>query len=53
MEPIKIETKKDRYIITHRCGKCGYEKKNKTNLADNFNTILQISEGGPTSFGKI
>jgi len=44
MEPIKIETKKDGYIITHHCEKCGYQKKNKSNPTDNFTTLLQISE---------
>lgn len=30
MEPVAIEIKGKEFIITHRCVKCGYEKRNKT-----------------------
>lgn len=43
MEPISIEQKRDEYIITHRCEKCGYEKRNKSIPTDNFDEILKIS----------
>ena len=42
MEPIKTELRKDEYIITHRCLKCGFEKRNKTEKGDNFEVILKI-----------
>lgn len=36
MEPIRIETGGRKMSITHRCGKCGYEKKNKAQKGDNL-----------------
>jgi rubrerythrin len=42
MEPIKIDYESGEYIITHRCQKCGYEKRNKTDPNDNFQIILEI-----------
>lgn len=44
MKPVNIETEKDEYVITHRCEKCGHEKRNKSIPADNFDEILKISE---------
>jgi len=44
MEPIGIEMKNGKYIIIHRCIKCGFKKKNKTAKNDNFDTIIQISK---------
>ncbi len=43
MEPIAIEVKNDKYIITHRCAKCNKEKKNKASINDNFDTIISLS----------
>jgi len=42
MEPVSIETEKDEYIITHRCKKCGHEKRNKSAQGDNFDKLLEI-----------
>ncbi len=44
MEPIGIEIKAGEYIITHRCVKCGHEKKNKTVAADEMEKIIEISK---------
>jgi hypothetical protein len=43
MEPVGVETKRGGYIILHRCAVCGFERKNKTLEADNFDAIIQIS----------
>jgi RNHCP domain len=43
MEPIGIDSKKGKYVILHKCVKCGYERKNKTIDDDNFDTILKIA----------
>jgi rubrerythrin len=43
MEPTGAELKKGTWVISHRCTKCGFERKNKTAPDDDFNTILQIS----------
>jgi hypothetical protein len=42
MEPVEIEMKEGEYVITHRCVKCGYQKKNKAAADDNFEEILGI-----------
>ncbi len=43
MEPIDIEQKDGKFIIVHRCQKCGFVRKNKMQENDDFNTILKIS----------
>lgn len=43
MEPVEVKKKKDEYIITHRCLKCGFIKPNKAVKDDNFQMIVQIS----------
>lgn len=43
MEPVSVEVKSGEYTITHRCVKCGFEKRNKTSKDDNFEVVLQIS----------
>ncbi|MEM1369990.1 MAG: RNHCP domain-containing protein [Cyanobacteria bacterium P01_H01_bin.15] len=42
MRPVAVETKKDSYIILHRCVICGFERRNKVSSNDNFETLLQI-----------
>jgi hypothetical protein len=44
MEPVEIEAAKGtRYIITHRCKKCGGESKDKfREETDNFDDFLKI-----------
>lgn len=42
MRPIGVEIKLGKYIILHKCEKCGEVKKNKTNPRDNFENILKI-----------
>jgi rubrerythrin len=43
MKPISIESKKDSYVIVHKCEKCGKIKKNKSAPDDNFDIILQTA----------
>ena len=42
MEPIGAEIKKGENIILHRCGRCGFEKKNKASKEDDFEIILRL-----------
>ena len=44
MKPINIEKKSDKYIILHKCLKCGTKKKNKASRFDSFETLIKISE---------
>ena len=42
MKPSKLEMKRGENILTHRCVKCGYEKRNKMSPEDNFEETLKI-----------
>lgn len=43
MRPAKVEIEKGEYVLTHRCVKCGREKRNKMSPKDNFQEVLKIS----------
>jgi rubrerythrin len=42
MEPVGIETKGGKYVITHECKKCGKRVKNKVAEGDNFEKLLKL-----------
>ncbi len=44
MKPIYIEKKGDEYILTHRCEKCEFERKNKASPSDDFDEVIKISQ---------
>lgn len=44
MEPVRIDLKKGEYVITHRCVKCGHEKKNAASAKDSIGLILKMIE---------
>jgi len=35
--------KSQKYIIVHRCIKCGFKKKNKVSPGDDFGALLSLS----------
>ena len=43
MEPIDLELKDGRYILVHRCQKCGFVRRNKICEQDNFEAVLALS----------
>ncbi len=43
MEPAGIEKEHGKFAIVHKCAKCGYVKKNKADVADNFEEIIKLS----------
>ena len=43
MKPIRVEKKKDAYVIVHKCEVCGEERKNKISPLDSFEQIIKIS----------
>jgi hypothetical protein len=43
MAPVAVEPGRKGYIITHKCRRCGFEGRNRTVEADNFDAILAIS----------
>jgi hypothetical protein len=42
MRPIRTEKDHGEYTITHKCIKCGTEKKNKMQKGDDFEALLSI-----------
>ena len=42
MEPINIELKDGKYVLLHRCKKCGFERRNKVCEADDFDAVLNV-----------
>ena len=44
MEPVNLELKKGEYILTHKCEKCGAEKRCKTSASDNIKALTMLSE---------
>jgi len=45
MEPIELEIKKGTYIIVHKCLKCGYCKRNKSQPGDSMEQLIRLSGG--------
>ncbi len=43
MEPVGMEIKQGKYVILHRCVKCGHEKANKAEARDDYAAILKLS----------
>jgi len=43
MRPISVTSKKDGYVILHKCEKCGKERNNKSADNDNFDAILKAT----------
>lgn len=52
MKPISVETDGGRFVITHRCEKCGKTIRQKTSDTDNMDAIIQISQNNSFIFGK-
>jgi hypothetical protein len=43
MKPVRVETEKGlKQLLTHRCEKCGYEKRNRLEIGDNFDAVLAV-----------
>lgn len=42
MKPIRAEKRGKDLVLTHKCVKCGFERKNKVSEEDNFNKILKL-----------
>ena len=42
MEPVSVEAKSKKYVITHRCLKCKVIKKNRSASYDSFEAILGV-----------
>lgn len=51
MEPVAVEAESGGYVITHRCMKCGHEKRNKAAPEDDFEVLLDIARRGAKAVG--
>lgn len=52
MEPISIESKKDHFVITHKCTKCGKIKRQRAAENDNTDELIKISTNSKFIFGE-
>lgn len=43
MEPVRVETSRDGWILTHRCVVCGHEKKNRSAGEDDREVMLRLA----------
>lgn len=44
MEPVKVEYEKGEWILTHKCTKCAYEKRNKVAKEDNVEEVQKVAK---------
>lgn len=42
MKPILAEKEGQDIYITHKCEKCGFERRNRTSEDDNFDKVLEL-----------
>lgn len=52
MRPISIEQKAEKFIIIHKCEKCGKTIKQHASNDDDIDTIIAISSDSNFIFGK-
>lgn len=43
MRPVAVESTRDGQVLTHRCERCGHEKRNRAGPADDFAAILEVA----------
>ena len=44
MTPVELEQKDGKYIIVHKCQKCGFIRRNKVCEEDNFEEVLKLAK---------
>jgi hypothetical protein len=44
MEPIRGEKEKGDYMITHKCVRCGFTRRNTLEKADSFDAFIAVSK---------
>ena len=52
MRPISVESDGAKFIITHKCEKCGKIKRQRTSDDDDIDAIIEISRDNSFIFGK-
>ena len=46
MEPVKIDFEKGKYLINHKCLKCGFKKRKGVEKCDDFDAVVAIVKKG-------
>ena len=46
MDPIKIDFEKGKYLINHKCLKCGFKKRKGVEKGDDFDAVIAIVKKG-------
>lgn len=46
MKPIKVEKRGEGYVIIQKCERCGFERPNKLEGEDDFDTAVAIVQSG-------
>ena len=44
MEPVALELNSGEYILTHRCIRCRYEKRNRTSQKDSRDVLVALAD---------
>jgi len=44
MAPFKVDLEKGKYLINHKCVKCGAQKRKMFEKSDDFDAILEITK---------
>lgn len=43
MQPVAVEQKRGRYVLLHRCMRCGLERRNRVADVDDFERVLDVA----------
>ncbi len=43
MEPVSVESRREGYVIVHRCTACGHTGRNKAAADDDFEVLLAVA----------
>ena len=44
MEPVDLEIKDGKYVLVHKCQKCGFIRRNKVCDDDDFEAVLKLAK---------
>jgi len=43
MEPVSVEVSREKYVVVHRCLKCGVVRRNKAVKDDDVEVMIRLS----------
>lgn len=53
MEPIRAEKEGERLVLTHRCARCGFERRNTLQREDDFDVFLKVMRSPRPGTGQV